>query len=116
MKYLLLLYDEADAVGKLSADERRALVEQHIEFSRRLREAGAMVMGEALAGPESATTLRFDGRTEPSVSDGPFLETKEALGGFYVLECESLDAAVRIAGDVPRSPGLVAELRPIVDV
>ena len=116
MKYLLLLYDAVDAVDELSADRRRALVDEHVAFSRRLREAGVMVMGEALAGPESATTLRFGDGGEPSVTDGPFLETKEALGGFYVLDCESLDAAMRIAGEVPRSPGLVAELRPIVDV
>jgi hypothetical protein len=116
MKYLLLLYDDVDAVNALTSDERQAMVDAHIAFSRRLRETGAIVSGEALTGPETATTLRFAGPGEPSVTDGPFLETKEALGGFYVLECDSPDAALKIAGDVPRSPGLVAELRPIAGV
>ena len=50
------------------------------------------------------------------VTDGPFLETKEALGGFYVLEAESIEEAAELIRPVPRSPGLVAEIRPIVDM
>ena len=116
MKYLLLLYDDTDAVAALSDDERRGMVEAHIAFSRTLRDTGAMVMGEPLTGPEAARTLRFVGAGEPSVTDGPFLETKESLGGFYLIECASPEAALAIARRVPRSPGLVAELRPVAEV
>jgi hypothetical protein len=116
MKYLLLLYDDAAEVDALSPDQRRAIVDQHIAFSRMLRERGALVSGEPLTGPETARTLRFDGSAGMMITDGPFLEAKEALGGFYVLECASMDEATELARAVPRSPGLAAELRPIADM
>ena len=115
MKYLLLLHGDADAEAALSDAVRRAVVDEHIRFSRELRESGAMVMGEALEPPPAGRSIRLDG-AEPIVTDGPFLEGKEALGGFYVLECGSLDEATDLARRVPRSPGLVAQLLPIADV
>jgi hypothetical protein len=114
MKYLLLLHGDSDAEAALSETERRAIVDQHIRFSRELRESGAMVMGEALEPPPAGRSIRLDG-AEPIVTDGPFLEGKEAIGGFYVLECVSLDEATELAGRVPRSPGLVAELLPTAE-
>ena len=65
--------------------------------------------------PETARVMRFDGR-EPTVTDGPYLESKESLGGFYVIECGSVDEATALARQLPRSPGLAAELRPIPEV
>ena len=115
MKYLLLLYDDTAAINALDAGERRAMVDAHIAYAARLRETGAYVYGDPLDEPESARTLRFDGAAA-MVTDGPFLESKEALGGFYVIDCSTLEDAVALAADVPRSPGLVAELRPIPDV
>ena len=117
MKYLLLLYDDTEAIEALRPEERRALVDEHVAFSRALRDDGAFVYGDPLSGPEEARTLRFasDG-AGATVTDGPFLESKEALGGFYVIECATPDAAVALARRVPRSPGLVAELRPIPDI
>ena len=116
MKYLLLLYDDAAAIDALSPGERRAIVDQHIAFSRMLRDRGVHVYGDPLDGPDAARTIRFGDGGEPTVTDGPFLETKEALGGFYVIDCGSVDEAVELAGELPRSPGLVAELRPIPDI
>ena len=115
MRYLLLLYDDTAAINALSPEERRALVDDHIAFSRRLRERGAMVHGDPLDDPATARTIRF-GNGEPLVSDGPFLEAKEGLGGFYVIDVGSADEAVDLAAQVPRSPGLVVELRPIPEV
>ena len=115
MKYLLLLYDDAAAVAALSPAERRAIVDEHIAFSAMLRERGVHVYGDPLDRPETARVVHFDG-TEPVVTDGPFLEAKEALGGFYVIDCATAAEAVELAGKVPRSPGLVAELRPIPEV
>ena len=114
MKSLLLLYDDAGAIEALSPDERRAMVDDHIGYAQMLRERGAYVYGDPLDSPQTARTIRFDGGTA-TVTDGPFLESKEALGGFYVLEVASLDDALALAREVPRSPGLVAELRPIPD-
>ena len=115
MKYLLLLYDDAGAIAALSSEERRAMVDEHIAYARRLRERGAYVYGDPLDSPETARTLRFDGGAA-TVTDGPFLESKEALGGFYVIECDTPEDALALAREVPRSPGLVAELRPIPDL
>ena len=116
MKYLLLLYDDVEAVAALSADERRAIVDQHIAFGRELDERRARVTSEALGDAEDARTIRFTGGDAPLVTDGPFIEAKQSLGSFYVLDCADLDEALDLAKRVPRSPGLVAELRPIVDV
>lgn len=81
-----------------------------------LRERGVHVYGDPLDDPATATTVRFAADGGPMISDGPFLESKEALGGFYVIDCGSADEAIELAGKVPRSPGLVAELRPIPEV
>ena len=114
MKYLLLLYDDAAAVGALSPDQRRAMVEAHIAYATMLRERGAYVYGDPLDAPSTARTLRFaDAEADPIVTDGPFLEAKEALGGIYVVECADASEAEDLARALPRSPGLVAEVRPI---
>jgi hypothetical protein len=113
MKYLLLLYGDAAAEAAMGPDARGAMVEDHRRFSALMRERGAIVLGEALEGPEQTRTVRFDGGDRPVVTDGPFLEAKEALGGLYVLECASLDDAIELAKQVPRSPGLVVQVSPI---
>lgn len=114
MKYLLLLYDDAAAVGSLPPAERRAMVDAHVAYAAMLRERGAYVYGDPLDAPSTARTLRFaDIEAEPIVTDGPFLEAKEALGGIYVVECADAAAAEELARALPRSPGLVAEVRPI---
>jgi hypothetical protein len=113
MRYLMLLYGDKQAESSLTPDQRRAIVEQHIAFAGRLRDAGALVAGEALGDSAEAKVIRRE--TERAVvTDGPFAETKEQLGGFYVLECADVDEAVRWAEQVPKSPGLIAELRPVV--
>jgi hypothetical protein len=115
VKYLLLLHDDARAVAAMSDAERRAIVDEHIAYARMLRDRGAHVYSDPLDDPSKARTIRFDG-DRVIVTDGPFLETKESLGGFYVLEAGSMDEASELARRVPRSPGLVAELLPIVDM
>ena len=115
VKYLLLLRGEAAAEAAMTAEQRRAMVDEHIAYAAMLRERGAYVYGDPLDSPETARVMRFDG-PEPTVTDGPYLESKESLGGFYVIECGSLDEATELAGQLPRSPGLVAELRPIPEV
>ncbi len=79
-----------------------------------LRERGAYVLGEALEGRDSAAVVRPG--EKPFVTDGPFAETKEAVGGFYVVECESREEALELAGRVPPSPGAAVEVLPIAEV
>lgn len=115
MKFLLLLRGDAAAEAAMTDAQRRAMVDEHIAYAAMLRERGAHVYGEPLDAPERARVMRFDG-PEPTVIDGPYLESKESLGGFYVIECGSLGEATELARQLPRSPGLVAELRPIPEV
>jgi hypothetical protein len=115
MRYLLSLYGDEQAEQSLTAEERRAIVDQHMALGRRLREAGALVASEALTDSSEAKVLRRDGE-QSVVTDGPFAETKEQLGGFYLLECTDIGEALAWAEQVPQSPGLVAEIRPVVAV
>jgi hypothetical protein len=115
MRYLMLLYGDHEGEAELSGAERRAIVDGHIAFATRLRAEGAHVTGEALTSPTEAKVMRRGGDA-PVVTDGPFAETKEQLGGFYVLECDGIEEALTWAEQVPRSPGLVVEIRPIAEV
>jgi hypothetical protein len=108
VRYLLLLWGDEDGEAALTDEERRAIVGEHRAFHDRLRTSGVLVLGEALTGRERVRTVR-----PPLVTDGPFAETKEQLGGFYVVDCETDDDALRLAASVPSSPGLAVEVRPI---
>ncbi len=113
MQFLLLLWGDEAAEAALSEDEQRAIVDGHTAFGRALAERGAIRAGEALAPSSAGSVVR---PAEGLVTDGPFVETKEQLGGFYVLECADRDEAVAWAQQVPRSPGLVVEVRPIIQM
>jgi hypothetical protein len=115
MRYLMLLHGDEERESALSDSERRAIVDEHIAFADRLRKEGAHVGGEALTSSADAKVMRRDGDATV-VTDGPFAETKEQLGGFYMLECPGIEDALRWAEQVPKSPGLVVEIRPIAAV
>jgi hypothetical protein len=93
-------------------NQRSAIVGAHISYADMLRERGVHVLGEALTG--DAATVR-PGAT-PLVIDGPFAETKEAVGGFYVVDCASRDEAIELAGRVPESPGVAVEVLGIAEM
>ena len=112
MKFLLLLYGDEAAEAALSPAERGAIVDRHQEFSRMLLDRGALIGGEPLAPSRGAAVVR-DGRR---VSDGPFAETKEQLGGYYLVECRDRDEAIELARGVPVSPGLAVEVRALADM
>jgi hypothetical protein len=112
MRFLFLIHGDGEAEAALTPDERRAIVAEHIAYADLLRERGAHVLGEALSG--EAVTVR-PGET-PIVTDGPFAETKEGVGGFYVVECASREEAIELAGRVPLSPGVAVEVLTIADV
>ena len=112
MRYLALIYtpevDPATVPPEALAAEQAA----YDAFGREAVERGAMRGGEALQPTTSATTVRVrDGRT--LVSDGPFAETKEALGGYYLLDCADLDTALELAAKIPGAVHGSIELRPI---
>ena len=100
MEYLALIYADEAAWERFSDEEREAAYEQYGEFSRAARDAGVLVGGEELGPTASATTVRVrDGRQ--LVTDGPYAEAKEALGGYFILDCPSLDDALTWAARIP---------------
>jgi hypothetical protein len=112
MRFLFLIHGDSEAEAAMSPEERRAIVGEHIAYGSMLRERGAHVLGEALSG--EAVVVR-PGET-PLVTDGPFAETKEAVGGFYVVDCASRDEAIELAALVPRSPGVAVEVLAIAEM
>jgi hypothetical protein len=112
MRFLFLIHGDAEAAPALTPDERRAIVDEHIAYGAMLRQRGAHVLGEALSG--EAVTVRPG--EKPLVIDGPFAETKEAVGGFYVVDCAGRDEAIELAGGVPRSPGVAVEVLTVADL
>ncbi len=112
MRYLFLLWGDEAAELALTDDERLAIVREHGAFLRGVREAGREATGEPL-GPSREGVVVSPRR--PSATDGPFLETKEQLGGFYLIACADRDDAIEVARSIPVSPGLQIEIRSIPD-
>ena len=108
MKVVALIYGDEAAWESLSEDEGKAVGAAHREFQQLAGDK--MVGGAELASTRSATTVRIrDGET--LVSDGPFAETKEALGGFYLLDCDSMEEATRLAARIPEAATGTVEVR-----
>ena len=115
MKYMLLLAsDPADEPGP-DSEAFGPYMGEWAAYSQALAEAGAMVAGEALQGAETASHVRVrDG--ERIVTDGPFIESKEVLGGYYMLECPDLDTAIELAAMIPAAEYGSIEVRPIMEI
>jgi len=113
MQYALLIYGE-EPQGEVPPDAIQAMMAEYDVFTQHIRERGALRVGEALHPSPTATTVRVqDGRTV--TTDGPFAETKEFLGGFYVVEAADLDEAIRYAAMIPGAKSGSIEVRPVVD-
>lgn len=115
MKYIALIYAAAGAGPDYGTPEFGPYMEAYQKATDTYNNDGVMLAGEALEGTETATSIRIrDGKTE--TIDGPFAETKEQLGGFYLFECENLDAAIRYASMIPTVEHGTIEVRPIMDL
>ena len=114
MRYMFSLFGEEGGWQDTSPEDMKAEMDRWEAFGREAVEAGVMVAGDALQESDTATTLRIQQQAEPIVSDGPFAETKEQLGGYYVLDCKDLDEALEWARKIPLSSGAI-EVRPVMD-
>lgn len=112
MRYLFLGYADEKAQRAWTPQERAAVIEQHAEFGARMRAAGKVVAGVGLEPSDKTAVVRRDGRGEFVVTDGPFAETNEQIGGLWILECDDHDEALALARQIPYSPGLAVEVRP----
>ena len=115
MQYLLLIFDDERVWGELSDEERNRLYAEYGAFTNELREAGALVTADQLQ-PSTTATLVQVRNGETLTTDGPFAETKEQLGGYYLIEAESLDEAIEWAAKIPSARGGTIEVRPVVQI
>jgi len=115
MQYMLLIYEPEKAyeseAGQASLME---IVGKHMALSARMRDAGVMVSGDGLQGAATATTVVTGAGGVQTLHDGPFAETREQLGGYYLVQVESLDEALVWARQIPVIEGGKVEVRPVM--
>jgi hypothetical protein len=112
MQVMALIYGDASRWDAFSAEQKKAVYEQYRVFADEAEKAGVMAGGAELASTRDATTVRVrDGET--LVTDGPYAEVKEALGGYFLLECETMDEAVEYAAKIPGAEHGAVEVRPV---
>ncbi len=112
MKYLCLVYLEEAKRNALPKSELDALVAEHLTYDDTLRKSGHFIVAEALQSVQAATTVRVrNGKV--STTDGPFAETKEQLGGFFLIDARDLDDAIQVASKIPSARVGSIEVRPI---
>ena len=115
MQYMLLIYEsEAQAQKRTDADNAR-MNNEYMEFTQDIARSGHLKAGEPLERSSSATTVRVrNGKT--ATVDGPFAETKEQLGGYYMVEAKNLDEAIAIAAKIPSAKVGSIEVRPVMKI
>ena len=114
MRYLLLIYGDETIYDRMSPEEVGAVIGEYNAFTDEVRARGVYLGGEALQPTSTATTVRVrDGET--LTTDGPFAETKEQLGGYYLLDCRDLDEALEFAAKIPDARNGSVEVRPIME-
>jgi hypothetical protein len=112
MKYVMLVYQNERAAKAASEQEMAASVERFNRFHQEVMQSGHMLDAQRLHHSDMATTVRLrEGKT--LTTDGPYAETKEQLGGFYLFECEDLDEAIGIAARIPTAESGHIEIRPV---
>lgn len=114
MKYLLMVYCDEAADARRPQEVIDAEMQEYFRFTEESRQSGVYVGGEALHPTATATTVRVrDGKL--TTTDGPFAETREQLGGFYILDCKNLDEAIEWGAKIPHAKIASIEIRPVVD-
>jgi hypothetical protein len=113
MQYLLLIYEPEKTWETMPEAERNQIFTEYMTFTNDIKTSGHLKSGDALQPTHTATTVRVrDGKT--STTDGPFAETREQLGGYYLIEAENLDEATRIAARIPGARYGSIEVRPVM--
>jgi hypothetical protein len=112
MQYMLLIYDREDTWRSMPEEERNSVMGEYLAYTEALKKAGKYVAGDALQPTETAKSIRIrDGET--TTTDGPFAETKEILGGYYLVDVESEDEALEWGAKIPSARFGTIEVRPV---
>jgi hypothetical protein len=117
MKYMLLIYSDPTAWAAVSEHEQGALMTEYYAFTKAIVDSKEHVAGDPLQGVETATTVRVR-NGEVLATDGPFTETKEVLGGYYIVDVPDLDRATELAGQLPGARRGIdsIEVRPLMEL
>ena len=115
MKYMLLIHDDEKAWGKMSQAEQQRIYGEYGQFSEYVKSTGQYLAGSQLQPTSTATSVRVrDGKR--LVTDGPFAETREQLGGYYLVQAKDLDEAIELAARIPSARIGTIEVRPVVEM
>ena len=115
MHYALLIYASEQEWANQTEEQSQAVNQEYMAFTKDIFDRGLMKGGEALQPTATATTVRVrDGET--LTTDGPFAETKDQLGGFYLVDCKDLDEAIEVAAKIPSAAHGSIEVRPIMEL
>ena len=115
MRYMLLIYGDPSLAASMTPEEGEKMMADYYTFTQSIVESGELLSGEPLQGVETATTVRVRGGRTAS-TDGPFAETKEVLGGYYLVDCKDLDRAIELAARIPAAHGGSVEVRPVMEL
>jgi hypothetical protein len=115
MQYMLLIYENENGWRGWPAEEQKKMMGEYMAFTRSIKESGHFRAGDALQPTSSATTVRLR-EGKQLVTDGPFAETREQLGGYYIIEAKDLDEARAIAARIPGAKWGSIEVRPVVQM
>lgn len=113
MQFLLLIYGNEKQFNKFTEKEQQGIMQEYNEFTQSIAKSGHLRGGNELQPVAKATTVRVRNKKK-SVTDGPFAETKEQLGGYYLIEAKNLDEAIKIAARIPSGRWGSIEVRPII--
>jgi hypothetical protein len=114
MKYLCLIYEDEKIYESMSQEQLGVMMGEYDAFTESIVKSGHMISGEALQPTPTASTVRVrNGKT--STTDGPFAETREQLGGFYLIEAKDLNDAIQVAARIPGARNGSVEVRPVMD-
>jgi hypothetical protein len=114
MKYLLIMYDDEKGWAKLSETERQQAMGEWMQFTQQIKSGGQYVASSQLQPTSAATSVRLR-NGKRLATDGPFAETREQIGGYYLIEAKDLDEAIDIAARIPSARSGTIEVRPLVE-
>lgn len=115
MRYMMLIYSDEEAEARRSAEEQEAVMQRYYAFTDEVRQRGALQAGDPVQPTSTATTVRLqDGKVV--TNDGPYAQTPEQLGGYYILDCANLDEAIELAAKIPAATEGAIEIRPIMEL
>ncbi len=115
MRYMLLIYNDPAVFADSTREDGARMISDYFAFTQMIVESGEFVAGDPLQGIDSATTVRQRGG-RVTTTDGPFAETKEVLGGYYLVDCDGLDRALELAALIPGARTGSVEVRPLQEL